>query len=197
MLERVKKHMLKPAMRYSHDLLLDCIETGDVVVDATMGNGHDTLFLAELVGPTGHVFGFDIQEQAYTATLEKITAADCLKQTTLCLTGHEHLGLFIPLDTPIKAAIFNLGYLPKGDKTLVTTKDTTLKAVEELLMRLVPKGRIILVLYDGHDEGKPEKSAVLTFVSQLDQTVFSVMHYQFLNQKNNPPSLVCIEKKTT
>ncbi len=187
--------MLKPSLRFSHELLEVVVDTGSTVVDATMGNGNDTLFLAQLVGESGKVYGFDVQEQALINTSKRLKEHGCDKQARLLLQGHETLGDALAPDETICAAIFNLGYLPKSDKSIVTHEDTTIKALNELIIRLEDKGRIILVLYDGHNEGKIEKSAVLSFVETLPQDIFSVLHYQFINQQNNPPSLIAIEKK--
>lgn len=187
--------MLKRSLHYSHELLQEVIESGDTVVDATMGNGNDTLFLAQLVGESGKVHAFDIQEQALHKTQQKIHEHGCENQTELHLLGHENLSTVIDDSDVISAAIFNLGYLPKGDKTIVTKEDTTIKAIEELLLRLNRHGRIILVIYDGHEDGKIEKTNVLNFVSTLPQEQYNVLNYQFINQRNSPPSLICIEKK--
>lgn len=188
--------MLKTSLRFSHELLEAVVTPGDTVVDATMGNGNDTLFLAQLVGETGHVYGFDVQETALLNTTKRLEEHQCLKQAHLLLQGHETLGNVLAPEEAVKAAIFNLGYLPKSDKSIVTHEETTIKALNELLIRLEEKGRIILVVYDGHDEGKVEKSAVLDFVQTLPQEKFSVLNYQFINQRNNPPSLIAIERKT-
>ena len=187
--------MLKTSLRYSHDLLKEVIELGDRVVDATMGNGNDTLFLAQLVGKKGIVYAFDVQEQALVNTKKRLKEYEALEQTKLFLQGHETLDLVIDSKEKISAAIFNLGYLPKSDKSIVTNEKTTILALEALLTRLKNQGRIVIVLYDGHEEGKKEKAEILTFVENLSQEVYSVLNYQFINQRNNPPSLICIEKK--
>lgn len=194
MLEMEEKKMLKTALHFSHQLLTECINPGNIVIDATMGNGHDTLFLSELVGYTGHVYAFDIQDKAIESTKKKITA-QAIQNTTLIKDGHEHAVNHLPENTKIKAAIFNLGYLPRGDKHITTTSDTTLTAINQLLSILEESGRLILVLYSGHKEGMTEKSDVLTFAQTLPQDMYSVLTYQFINQQNNPPSVLCIEKK--
>lgn len=187
--------MLKTALHYSHDLLKEVVTEGDLVIDGTVGNGNDTLFLAELVGETGTVLGFDVQEQAIQTTQAILNEAGLNKQVTLYQQGHETLGLVIPAGKKVKAAIFNLGYLPKSDKTIITQSHTTLKALEDLLTLTEDLGRIIVVIYYGHDGGEIEKNAVLDFVKQIPQTQFNVLSYQFINQKNNPPILITIEKK--
>lgn len=193
---QVRKFMLKTALRFSHELLEEVIHLGDTVVDATMGNGNDTLFLAKLVGETGQVYGFDVQEKALSNTSERLQKEGCLKQATLLLQGHETIDTTLATDEKVKGAIFNLGYLPKGDKSLVTNELTTIQALEALLLRLEKTGRIVVVIYDGHDEGKIEKEEILNFVSHIEQEKFSVLNYQFINQRNNPPSLICIERKS-
>lgn len=185
--------MLLTALRFSHQLLKDVVSKGDHVIDATMGNGNDTLFLAELVGSTGQVYAFDIQEQALQNTREKLAAYT--ERSTLFLAGHETIEEKIAVDQPIKAAIFNLGYLPKSDKQIITLPETTKKAMSAILKRLTVGGRMIVVIYYGHEGGEAEKNEVLQFCQNLPQEKFSVLNYQFINQKNNPPILLCVEKK--
>lgn len=194
---QVRKFMLKTALRFSHELLEEVIELGDTVVDATMGNGNDTLFLAKLVGETGLVYGFDVQEQALENTTERLEKENSFSQAKLLLQGHETIEITLLPDEKVKAAVFNLGYLPKGDKSVVTNELTTIRALEALLLRLEKSGRIVLVIYDGHDEGKIEKEEILNFVSKIEQEKFSVLNYHFINQRNNPPSLICIERKNS
>lgn len=183
--------MLLTALRYSHQLLKDIVSEGDHVIDATMGNGNDTLFLADLVGSTGHVYGFDIQEQALRNTREKLT--DYTDRATLFLAGHETIEEKIPADQPIKAAIFNLGYLPKSDKQIITLPETTKQAMQAILKRLVSGGRMIVVIYYGHEGGESEKNEVIHFCQSLPQEQFRVLNYQFINQRNHPPILLCVE----
>lgn len=186
--------MLETAMNYSHTLLRECIEEGDFVVDATMGNGHDTLFLSQCVGENGHVLAFDVQQQAIQQTEKRLDEHH--RHNVRCiLDGHEHLSHYLDKNESIKAAIFNLGYLPKSDKHIITHASTTIEALQVLINHLVPSGRIVLVLYYGHEGGNEEKEAVLSFSQQLDQKQYNVLTYQFINQRNAPPICLCIEKK--
>ncbi|MGG5359531.1 MULTISPECIES: class I SAM-dependent methyltransferase [unclassified Enterococcus] len=187
--------MLLTALHYSHQLLKETIQPGDFVVDATMGNGNDTAFLAELVGPSGEVLAFDIQKQALENTEKKLTELDLLSQTTLFPLGHEHIESVLAEETKISAAVFNLGYLPKSDKQVITLPDTTKKALDGLLPHLVRGSRIILVVYYGHEGGIDELTMVENYAKTLPQEEYSVLRYGFINQKNNPPVLFCIEKK--
>ena len=185
--------MLLTALRFSHTLLKEVVQPGDTVVDATMGNGNDTCFLAELVGTSGKVYAFDIQEQALDATRQKLTERSLTAQSELILDGHQYIENYV--HQPIKAAVFNLGYLPNSDKTIITLPQTTQQAFNQLLSRLVPSGRLVIVAYYGHPGGQEELAAVSTFCRSLPQAEYNVLQYQFINQKNQPPVLFCIEKK--
>ena len=105
--------MLQTALHFSHTLLQEILQPGDHVVDATMGNGHDTVFLAEHIGKTGHVYSFDIQQQAIDATREKLEQHQLEERVSLFLQGHETLGEVIAEQQNLKAGIFNLGYPKK------------------------------------------------------------------------------------
>lgn len=187
--------MLQTALHFSHQLLKEIVEPGDFVIDATMGNGNDTALLAELVGLSGEVFAFDIQSQALENTEKKLTELDLLSQTTLFPLGHEFIATVLDEETEITAAIFNLGYLPKSDKQVITQPETTKKALDGLLPHLISGSRIILVVYYGHDGGRKELEMVEQYVTELPQETYSVLRYEFINQKNEPPVLFCIEKK--
>ena len=170
---------------------------GDVVIDATVGNGNDTLFLSSLVGPSGKVFGFDIQKEALERTLSRLQKEKADENVQLFHSGHENLKELLPNEVfgKVKAAIFNLGYLPKGDHSIITKPNTTIEALEQLLEIMSPGGIIVLVIYYGHPGGEHEKDTILDYVHQLDQQKAHVLQYQFLNQKNNPPFIIAIEKR--
>ena len=187
--------MLQTALHFSHSLLEEILQLGDHVIDATMGNGYDTVFMAEKIGKTGHVYSFDVQKEALLSTKSKLTEQDLLDRTSLFLQGHETLGTVVDEAQPIKAGIFNLGYLPKSDKSVITLPETTRTAMEEILKRLVPRGRMILVVYYGHEGGEKELDMVQDYCQSLPQEKYNVLKYQFINQKNNPPILYCVEKK--
>lgn len=178
--------MLRP-LQMAHAFLEEVVTDEDIVVDATMGNGHDTLFLARLAKK---VYAFDIQEQAIEQTTKRLAEAK-LDNVELFLTGHENVDQYVE---SIKAAIFNLGYLPSADKTVITQPHTTIQALEKLCQRLVAGGRIAVMIYYGHEGGDVERDAVLDFVSQLPQQEFTVALYKTINQINQPPFLVMIEK---
>ncbi len=171
---------------------------GDIAVDATLGNGHDTAFLAGLTGETGIVYGFDIQETAIASTKLRLEENGVIDRVVLFNKGHEHIMSSIPgkHHGRVSGAIFNLGYLPGGDKSIVTKSDTTISAIEQLLEIMTPEGIIVLVIYHGHPEGMEERDDLIRFVKDgLDQKKAHVLQYQFINQVNNPPFVIAIEKR--
>lgn len=189
--------MLKNILQFAHSLLEEIVAEGDVVIDGTIGNGHDTLFLAQLVGKSGRVFGFDIQQNAIQNTLHRLTEHQLNEQVTLFHASHDELHSLLPSSVvgQVKGAIYNLGYLPGGDKSIVTTPQSTIQSISQLMKALSPGGIIVLVIYHGHPEGKIEKDKLLSYVTTLDQSAFRVLQYQFINQKNDAPFIVAIEKK--
>lgn len=178
---------MKRPLEMAHDFLAQVITQEDIVVDATMGNGHDTLFLAKLAK---QVYAFDIQEQALEKTSQRLQEAG-LTNAELILQGHETVDQFV---REVKAAIFNLGYLPSADKSIITQPQTTLDALDKLCHMLVKGGRIAIMIYYGHEGGDIERDAVMDFVSHLPQQEYTAAIYRTLNQINNPPFLVMIEK---
>ncbi len=188
---------LERILPFARQLLEKAVSPGDIVIDATLGNGHDTLFLANLVGQNGRVYGFDIQEEAVHKTKERLAENDLADRATLFHSGHEFILENVPPvhHGKITAAVFNLGYLPGGDKSIVTRPQTTISAIDQLLDLMAPEGIILLVIYHGHIEGAVERDYLLRYVRQLDQSLVHVLQYQFINQKNNPPFIVAIEKR--
>ncbi len=155
---------------FARSLLTTTAGPGDTVVDATAGNGHDTLFLAELVGDTGTVISCDIQEEAIHATRKRLDEAGHVSNIHLHQIGHERLTEITRFtESTIAAAIFNLGYLPKGDKTVTTNGVTTIAAIKQLFAQLKPEGLIVLVIYHGHPEGKMEKDDVMAYIQSMPQ----------------------------
>lgn len=184
-------------LSYARSLMQRVIRPGSIAIDGTVGNGHDTLFLAELVGENGHVFGFDIQEQAILHTKKLLVENKVEERAILFQKGHETIEDSLPAEFhgKINGAMFNLGYLPGGDKTVVTKPETTIAAINQLINMMAKGGILALVIYPGHEEGAIERDQVLEFAKGLDQTVVHVLQYGFINQKNNPPFLLAFEKR--
>lgn len=187
--------MLMTPLKYCHHLLSQIIVPGDQVVDATIGNGHDTIKLAQLVGKGGKVYGFDIQKTAIEETYSKALLTGLTDQIKLINDGHEKMKYHISTDSKLQAVIFNLGYLPKGDKSIITLPRTTLAAIEQSLELLNVGGMVLVMVYYGHEGGLQERDAVLSYIETLPQDQYSVLQYGFINQKNTPPFLVAIEKR--
>lgn len=181
---------LQRVLPFTKSLLEQAVEAGDVVIDATAGNGHDTYFLAGITGDTGKVYAFDIQQQAIEATRKR---TEELSHVELICDSHAKIEHYV--SEPIAAAVFNLGYLPKGDHAIITKSESTLQAIGQCLERLKTGGLVLVVIYSGHNGGSEERDAVMDYVKQLPQTRYDVMKYEFINQQHSPPFLVAIEKK--
>ena len=157
--------MLGPApslTRRAHAWLATVLAPGDIAVDATVGNGHDTLFLARCVGAQGRVVGFDLQRRAIEQTRQRLAAAGLLPRVDLHLAGHEHLLDHLPdgaLGT-VAAVCFNLGYLPGGDKSIITRPGTTRAALDAAWLALRPDGLMTVLAYVGHRGGAEELAEV-------------------------------------
>ena len=133
--------------------IMEHLSEGDVAVDFTMGNGNDTLFLSKAVGEKGKVYAFDIQEDALISTRAHLEANGAPENYTLICASHHRVKEFVT--EPIKAGMFNLGYLPRsGRKAVTTMRETTMPAVEAAIELLAPDGVLIVAIYPGHEEGR-------------------------------------------
>jgi tRNA G37 N-methylase Trm5 len=183
--------LLHRVLPFSKRLISETVLPGETVVDATAGNGNDTLFLAELVGEEGRVYAFDIQQAALEATAKRLDTLN--DRVTLILDSHANVDQYVT--KPIGGAMFNLGYLPYSENLSIITKpDSTIKAIDKLLGLLKKGGIITISVYDGHEGGKEERDALLGFVKSLHQADVHVARYELLNQRKNPPFLIAIEK---
>jgi SAM-dependent methyltransferase len=188
----MEKESLRGAVALSRFFLRERVRPGDRVADATCGNGHDTLLLARLVGPGGKVWAFDLQEEALTKTRKLLDGAGCLAQTELLAVGHERLAEYV--QEPLRAVVFNLGYLPGGDKGLVTRPEQTLAALDQATRLLLPGGVITISVYTGHLGGAEEGEAVEKWASAFAAEEFNVWRSRQLNRPPTAPYLVLVEK---
>ncbi len=168
------------------------ISNGDHVVDATAGNGYDTLFLAEKVGASGHVYAFDIQEEALIKTEDRLKEHKIEGWVTLFQDGHENLLQYI--QKPISVAMYNLGYLPGGDRQITTKHQTVVQSLKQALTLLKPCGIVTIVLYPGHEQGAEEKKHIMPMIRDLSSPDYTALHNALLNQGNDPPELMVIQK---
>jgi predicted methyltransferase len=188
---------MQSVLEFVQTSLKRVLREGDVAVDATLGNGYDTLFLSRCVGAAGRVHAFDIQAQALAISEQRLAEAGVLDRVWLHLAGHETMASVLPPEVlgRVRAVTFNLGYLPGGDKTLTTQTATSLAALKSALQVLAPGGLISVVLYPGHDGAPAECDAVLDWAAALPQKQVEVLRYGFLNQKNSPPFLVLLQRR--
>jgi SAM-dependent methyltransferase len=156
----------------AHLLVQRCLKPGGRAVDATVGNGHDTLFLARLVGPGGRVEGFDLQTEAIGKTRIKTAGQP---QVHLHVLGHERMGELV--EGPVDAVMFNLGYLPSGDKSVITRTSSTLPALETAAKLLGGGGILTVVVYPGHEGGAEEAEAVSRWFQTLRRDYYRVVHF--------------------
>ncbi len=183
---------LTGAVPLSHFFLRERVGHGDRVVDATCGNGRDTLFLAGLAGPAGKVWAFDLQEQGLANTRALLANAGCLAWTQLVAAGHERLAEFV--GEPVRAVHFNLGYLPGGDRNLITRPENTLAALDQASRLLLPGGIITVCVYTGHPGGADEGKAVEEWAAGLSPGEFNTWVSRQANRGPTAPYLVLVEK---
>ena len=185
-------YMLRSARYIAADALRQVVQPGDTVVDATLGNGHDTRMLAELVGENGHVIGFDIQPEAVARTGEALREAGLANRCELHAIGHQHMADHVT--EPIRAAVFNLGWLPGGDKSITTRWETTHAAIASALTLLLPGGVCTVCAYPGHAAGDEERHALMDWLASLRPQEYNVLHHRFLNAGPGAPECFIIQK---
>lgn len=186
--------MLQSPLSFTHTLLSHHLTPGDTVIDATIGHGHDALFLKRCIGPAGFLYGFDIQQHALDQTIQRLQKAQLHQNVHLFCKGHETMASVLPNTCSASAIMFNLGYLPKTDKTIITSPTTTCQALQISTQLLKKGGYITVMVYHGHPGGREEKHAVMQLMSNLDQRKFTVMQYSPINQINHPPFLLVAQK---
>ncbi len=184
---------LKSARYLAADILRQAVKPGDTVVDATMGNGHDTLFLCGLVGEEGRVYAFDVQPQAVENTRQRLKEAGVEERALLFCLGHEHMAE--KAQGPVAAVVFNLGWLPGGDHSVTTHWETTRQAVDSALALLEPLGVLVICAYPGHAEGDRERKALIEHLSALPPQGFNVLWHQFLNAGPGAPECFAVQKQ--
>ena len=172
---------------------LKLLTDGSVAVDATVGNGHDTLFLCEAVGERGRVYGFDIQPVAIERTRERLREAGLAQRARLILGSHERMADHIGAESA-DVILFNLGYLPNGDHTVITKGEITVAALKIAVNLLKTGGAVFVAIYWGHPGGREEKEAVEAFAASLPSDRFDTAEISFPN-KNKAPLALIIQKK--
>ena len=176
-----------------HHFIKDHVQLGDICIDATMGNGNDTVLLSKLVGENGKVIAFDIQQLALDNTKEKLMNEQCPLNYELILSSHEQMSDYAKEET-VSCITFNLGYLPGGDHTKSTKGESSIKAIETGLELLKKKGMMTICIYSGGDSGFEEKNTVLSYIKELNPKKYLVIISEYANRPNNPPIPVLIIK---
>lgn len=171
---------------WCHHFIRQQVQAGDVCIDATAGNGKDTKLLCELVGENGKVFAFDIQSQAIASTKKYLEEHHLEERAEVILDSHISMGKYVE-EGSVSCIVFNFGYLPGGDHSLSTKKETSIQAIREGLRLLKKGGMMSLCIYSGGDSGFEEKDAILAELKTLDQKKYLVILSQYYNRENHPP----------
>ena len=170
------------------------VKEGDLCIDATIGNGNDTLLLSRLCGEKGHVLAFDIQELALAHTRERLEKENAAHNYELILDSHANMGNYAaPMS--VSCIVFNFGYLPGGDHSLATRPDSSILALQASLGLLKKGGILMLCIYSGGDSGFEERDALLSWLKKLDSRKYLVIKTEYYNRPNNPPMPVLVVKQ--
>ncbi len=178
----------KDICRYYIDAV---IGEGDRAIDATVGNGNDTLKLSNAVGESGKVYGFDIQSVAIDMAKRQ---GYKYNNVEFIVDSHENIDRYVT--EGVKAVFFNLGYLPGGDHSIMTNSDSTVTAIKKSMSLLADSGIIVIVIYRGGDTGFVECRSVIEFLKGIDYKKFNTLLFDYINRPNNPPMVAVIEKKS-
>ncbi len=172
--------------------ILNHLKEGDVAVDFTMGNGYDTAFLSRTVGESGRVYAFDIQAEAVESTAKHLAEWGCPNNYTLIHASHHRVKEFVK--EPFKAGMFNLGWLPGGDKSITTLRETTLPAIEAAIDLMDRDAVLNVAVYPGHAEGDAEGEMICEYLAGLSRHKVCATKVKILNSPTSPYFIV-IETK--
>lgn len=172
--------------------ILTHLKEGDVAVDFTMGNGYDTEFLSKTVGESGHVYAFDIQAQALESTARHLQETGCPNNYTLIRDSHHNVKQYVK--EPIRAGMFNLGWLPGGDKSVTTLRETTLPAIEAAIDLMDRDAILNVAVYPGHEEGDLEGKMICDYLAGVSRHKVCATKVNILNSPSSPYFIV-IETK--
>ena len=166
------------------EFILKHLKAGDCAVDFTMGNGYDTEFLSKTVGENGRIWAFDIQDQALESTRAHLENTGCPQNYTLIRDSHHNAKNYV--DVKIQAGMFNLGWLPGGDKSITTLRETTLPAIKEAIGLLDHDGVLTVAVYPGHAEGDAEGKLVEEYLATLPRWHVCATQIRILNSPTSP-----------
>ncbi len=169
------------------------VSVGDICIDATAGRGYDTEYLCGLVGESGHVTAFDIQQDAVDSTRKLLEKSGYSDRADVLLKSHSEMDTLFDEET-VSCITFNFGWLPRGDHNIFTRKETSIPAIEKGLRLLKHGGIMTLIIYYGRETGFEEKDALLEFLPTLDSDKYTVIEMPFVNRPNCPPIPIVIIK---
>ena len=178
---------------WCHQVIRSQVKEGGRYIDATMGNGWDTLFLCRLAGERGRVQAFDIQQEALKKTSALLEREGLSERAELILDGHQHMDRYVRRES-VDLICFNFGYLPGGDHGIATRAETSLAAIDTGLTLLKPGGMMSLCLYSGGDTGFEEKEQILAYTRMLSPREYTVVVHTYQNRRNDPPVPVFLFK---
>lgn len=168
----------------AHNIIKNYCSSFEIAVDATLGNGYDTDFLSTTFN---QVFCFEIQK----AAAESYRARN---KENVVIFNDSHENILTHINIEVDCVIYNLGYLPGGDKHITTKADTTIESLKQALKILKPGGIISISIYIGHKEGEKERDKIMQFVNELPKSEFGAMLHTFSNRNTKAPMLLIIEK---
>ena len=185
-------NFLNGATDFVHKLIKEKLKSNFLCIDATLGNGYDTLFLLENLKEDGFVFGFDIQKDAIKSTKKSLEDKN---YNNFKLIKDSHVNFKDHIGKKIDLVVYNLGYLPGGNKSITTKSKSTLESVKVAMDMLKKEGTIFITAYPGHSEGQNELDLLKDFFKSVDQRKFNIAKIDFYNQVNKPPVIFIIEKR--
>ena len=180
---RTKSNMIN-LLEVEKNFLIPHIKKGGVAVDFTMGNGHDTLWLSEALGENGKVYAFDIQPQALESSRMLLEESGAAKNYTLILDSHSNVKNYV--SEKICIGMFNLGFLPGGDKSITTKRETTMIAIRAAIDLLDADGALLIAVYPGHEEGTIEGELIEKELETLNRRELCASKFKIVNSPTSP-----------
>lgn len=181
------------ALNIIRKVISESVNDGDICIDATAGRGNDTLLLTQLVGDSGHVTAFDIQQAAIDSTRALLEQNGVSHRADVLLKSHSEMDSLFE-EGAVSCITFNFGWLPGGDHNIFTNKHTSVEAIEKGLRLLKSGGIMTLIIYYGRETGFEERDALLEFLPTIDNKKYTVVEMPFINRTNCPPIPVVIFK---
>lgn len=185
--------IISPHLHLAKNYWTAHLKPGDAAIDATCGNGHDILFLSQLLlkDEASVVIGLDIQGSAILNTdalLKRSLLPEQMNRVLLHRLCHAEI-MTIPLPFPPRLIVYNLGYLPGGNKSITTNTQSTLKSIENSLSLIAHDGALSITCYPGHEEGEKEEKAILAYAETLPSNRWSVCYHKWMNRPKSPSFL--------